>query len=46
MQKKKKKKKKFSEENKLPRALFEARRRWQGPPRVNKVARSELVLSF
>lgn len=30
-------------ENKAPRTLFEARKRWQGPPNINQVKQNELV---
>ena len=35
----------FSEENKVLRTPFEARR-WQGPPPINKVEQDEIVLLF
>ena len=35
-------KKLFSEENKVPRTVFEARR-WQGPPHINKVNQACVV---
>ena len=33
----------FSEENKVPRTLSEARKRWQGLPHVNNVKQDEIV---
>ena len=35
----------FSEESKVPRTLFEARK-WRGPPNINKIEQYEIMLSF